>query len=267
MGTYAAAYYRQKFWKRRRCLAYGQRLPEMSQGIYVAKFKYRAQKFIKYYNFTEFENFFEAYGKKQEKKVKKKAKKKKKKGKELLMDFNLLLHDIIETESEYLLVAEVYREVYKSNDPNDHSISITKEKGKDEFAGYQYTHAMVAGIDPETGEMKWDNSFPIWNVVSQNLEEHVQVLASEENDVSTLVYNFDGMLQSRTIAEGEVIERRDIKALRNDFIRNSMNDDFESEIAYWYGNYFLAWGYQKVKNEEGGLMRSFSKKPISTFIG
>lgn len=268
VGTYSAAYYEQKFWKRLGAILTGQRLPLYAQGIYVAKFEYRGQKYIKYYNFAEFENFFEAYGKRYEKKVKKKKKKKEKKGKQLLLDFSLLLHDIVEANGEYLLVAESYKPEYRKESSYD-PITGRFFSPREVFVGYRYTHAIVAGIDIKTGELKWDNSFPIWNILSFNLKERVQILVKEDEKgqpiETTLVYNNEGYLQSRTIEEGEVLEPKNIKAIQTEFASDRIRSDFNSDIEYWYDNYFLAWGYQKIKKTDEKVFSNKRNRQVFYF--
>ncbi|MEL6853081.1 MAG: hypothetical protein AAFP92_31515, partial [Bacteroidota bacterium] len=262
VGTYAGAYRKQKIWKRIGAMLTGTRLPDAAQGIYVARFQRRKQVFIRYYNFTEFENFFEAYGPKEEKKVKSKVKKNKKRNKrrkkrkreakEIFVDANLHLHDIIEAEDQYLMVAEAYKEMYRTRDRNGQMI-FSEEGSAKEFIGYQYTHGIIGGINKETGRMKWDNSFPIWNMVSKTLQDRIQVLPpNPEDSITTMVYNFDAMLQSRKIKEGEVVENRAVKSLGRQFIRQTRDVNSESAITHWFDNYFLAWGYKRDEEEING---------------
>ncbi|MEO1449330.1 MAG: hypothetical protein AAFV07_07350, partial [Bacteroidota bacterium] len=262
IGTYAAPYYNQKFWRKVGNFFRGNPWETQGQGIYIARFQYNGQKFIRFYNFTTFENFFEAYGKRQEKKIKRKAKRKKKRGKELLLDFNLLLHDIIETDDEYLLVAESYiPEFRQENSSFDPLTGQIRGSGRRVFAGYRYTHAIVASFNKEDGTMNWDNSFPIWNVLSMNLKERVQVSVDTAEN-ATLVYNYNGMLQSRTIEEGEVLEPRMIRPVRTEFASDRIKENFSGDLEYWYDRYFLAWGYQRITNTEAGIFSTDRQRRV-----
>ena len=246
IGTYGLPYYDQKIWPRVGSWLTRVPLKDYAQGIYVAKFSYRGQQFIKYYNFAEFENFFEAYGYKEEKRIKKKAKRKKKKGKQLVLEVSLLVHEILEKKDEYVAVAEAYVPVYAQRSRFDPLTGLVITSNKQEFIGYRYTHAMVAGFDKETGEMKWDNSFPIWNIISEKIQQKVQVVSEEKDSVTTLVYNKEGYLLSRDIVKGEVISNKQMRPIETEFMNERIKSEYNSDIEYWYDNHFLAWGYRKI---------------------
>ncbi|MCB0843570.1 MAG: hypothetical protein KDE26_09985, partial [Bacteroidetes bacterium] len=107
-------------------------------------------------------------------------------------------------------------------------------------------HAMVAGFDKETGEMKWDNSFPIWNIISEKIQQKVQVVSEEKDSVTTLVYNKEGYLLSRDIVKGEVISNKQMRPIETEFMNERIKSEYNSDIEYWYDNHFLAWGYRKI---------------------
>jgi hypothetical protein len=265
MGTYGLPYYDQKIWPRIGSWITRIPLKDQAQGIYVAKFSYRAQEFIKYYNFAEFENFFEAYGYKEKKKIKKKAKRKKKKGKQLVVEVSLLLHEIIEKEDEYVAVAEAYVPVYAQRSRFDPLTGIVITSGRQEFIGYRYTHAMVAGFDKETGEMTWDNSFPIWNIISEKLQQKVQVISEERDSVTTLVYNKEGYLLSRDIVKGEVISNKQVRPIETEFMSERIKSEYNSDIEHWYDNHFLAWGYRKIVDTDKKIFSRDRNKQVFYF--
>ncbi|MEM7658654.1 MAG: hypothetical protein AAF399_21190 [Bacteroidota bacterium] len=266
VGTYAAPYYQQKFWTRLNHWVFRTRMDGGEQGIYIAKFSYRGeQEYINYYSFTKFANFFEAFGKKEEKKVKKKAKRKEKKGKELVLDFQFLLHDIVELGDQYLFVAESYRPEYRPVYSYDPLTGGSFSRGRQVFAGYRYTHAIVAGIDQKSGRMMWDNSFPIWNILSYNLKERVQVLPSPEDTTVAMVYNYGGALLARTIKEGQVVNSQQIKGMRTEFFTDRVDENYRSDLEYWYDNNFLAWGYQRITNRAEGVFSGKRKRTVFYF--
>lgn len=265
-GTYAQAYFRQKLFKRIGLFFSGQRLPPNANGIYLAKIGYRGQVFTEFHNFAEFENFWEVYKPRIKRKVKRKQKRKQKKGKEVILDFKLLIHDMIETEDSYLLVAEVYEEEYKRETVRDIRTGIIQDAGRQYFAGYKYTHAIAAAFDKKDGKMIWDNSFPLNGILSMNLEERVEVLPGADSTV--MVYSQGPFLQSRTIQGGEVLEPREVKKMTGEFSGGRVG--FESDIVHWYDDYFLAWGYEQPQQEEEGLLSFRSadkeKKPQRVFL-
>ncbi|MEZ4828550.1 MAG: hypothetical protein R3C61_20025 [Bacteroidia bacterium] len=279
IGTYAAPYFDQKLGKRFGTWLTHTKLEGEAQGIYIAKFSYRSQKFIQYYNFSEFENFFEAYGKKVAEKVKKKASKRKKKAekrakkkkatKELILEVSLLIHDIIETPEEYLLVAEAYYPVYQemnsSFNPLSGETGYSRPGRGNVLLGYRYTHAITAGFDKFKGMMKWDNSFPIWNIMSDKLEQRVQVFHNEEDTTTTMIFNNEGLIQSRVVKGGEIIQSRKIKQVETEFMTDRIKEDYNSDIEYWYGNYFLAWGYEKIAKTDEKILSQERRRHVFYF--
>ena len=263
-GTYSQAYFRQKFFKRIGLFFSGERLPPNANGIYITKIGYRGQVFTEFYNFAQFENFWEVYKPKVKRKVKRKQKRKEKKGKEVILNFKLLMHDVIETEDTYLLVAEVYEEEYKREAVRDFRTGMMQNTGRQYFAGYKYTHAIAAAFNKKDGKMIWDNSFPINNLLSMDLRERVEVLPGPDSTI--MIYSQGPYLQSRTIQEGEVLEPRQIKKMTGEFSGGRIG--FESDITHWFDNYFLAWGYEQPRKEEGLLssFRSQEKKPQRVFL-
>ena len=132
--------------------------------------------------------------------------------------------------------------------------------GNQQFDGFKYTHAVVAGFD-QKGNMLWDNSFSFENVKSMNLKEKVKI--NVQNDEITLVYSNKGKLASKIVKGTEVIEGTktiDIDTQRDgDKVRDTETDDIE----YWHQNFYLAWGYQKIANRNDGTRRVFYLNKIA----
>ncbi|MDQ3395199.1 MAG: hypothetical protein M3512_13955, partial [Bacteroidota bacterium] len=115
------------------------------------------------------------------------------------------------------------------------------------FDGYKYTHAVVAGFD-RNGKLLWDNSFEINDVESFQLEKFVK--ASVEKDRIVLLYLYENVVRSKIINNDEVLEGKsfnDIKLKFEDDVVNN-GDNKVGGLEYWYGNNFVAFGVQKIRN-------------------
>ena len=268
LGTYAGPYHEQRFWPRFWVTVSGTRLPALAQGIYVSKFKVREQEYIHFYNFTEFENFFKTYNKRTQKKIKRKKRRKKRQQRPLLLDFNLLMHDVRETKHQYLLVAEVYKSEYRE-EVEQNLDGTRRGTGKKKFAGYQYTHAIAMAFDKASGEKLWDQSFPIHSGLTQNLNERVQV--SWKSDTTTFIYQVGGLLQARSFLKGDSLSVQTLRPMPQEFTaqRNmrSMEElpenkvPVRSDMTYWYDRYYLAWGYEQPKKKKEGLFGGPKEAP------
>ena len=115
------------------------------------------------------------------------------------------------------------------------------------FDGFQYTHAVVIGFDKK-GNLLWDNSFEINDVILMELEQLVQV--SVTNDKIALLYVFDNNISSKTIKEDQVLEEKELTPIALKY-EDDIIKSFDTKIyglESWYENVFYTYGTQKVKN-------------------
>jgi hypothetical protein len=234
-----------------------------SQGVYIAKYVDGAQQFMKYYSFTEFSNFFAYLNEKQQLRVDKAIEKKKEEGKELNLNYRLLVHNIIEQDDRYLFIGEAFypqyhtetHTEYRTESYNTYSNGKTQTQTrtvpvtvtKQVFDGFRFTHAVVAGFTAQ-GDKLWDNCFEIWDVLTRSLKEQVKVDVS--GDKVGMVYVLGNQLVSKYV-EGDTVVEGKKKTLYEtgqdgDKLRYTIGN-----IEPWYDNYFLAWGFQNIKNESG----------------
>ncbi len=242
---------------------------DYSQGLYITKLQEGKEQFSRYYSFTDFKNFFNFMNGRQQERMVAKIKKQKERGKDLKLQYRLLVHDIIQRNGQYVMIAEAYYPEYRNNN-NWGSPMIggfgmggfgigfgnmspwgygpySGYRNYPVFDGYVYTHAVIAGFDLQ-GNLLWDNSFEINDVKTFVLKEKVKV--SFDNDQLTLAYNQGGKLRTKVIRGNEVLEGKDSVQLTAGFEGDKVKKSLTDDIEYWYGNHFLAWGYQRIRNDE-----------------
>ena len=236
---------------------YSERRSQYSQGVFMARFNEDEQKEMRFINYADLDNFFQYMRDKREDRVHKRIDRKRQKGKEPKFNYRLLVHDIIEKGDEYIVVAEAYYPRYQAPYPYFAGLNADwalrrSYRGQDvTFDGYRYTHAIVLGFN-EAGKLLWDNSFEIMDVISFELEQFVSV--SPEKDRVVLLYNYENVLRSKLIAQNEVIDgktKADIK-LKHEDDEVRRNEEGEAGLEHWYGDYFFAFGVQKIKNFTDG---------------
>lgn len=221
---------------------------EGSTGIYFCKIVNGEQQSISFYNFSVFKNFYSYMSNKRTLKMLKKAKKMELKGKEISFDYKLLVHDIIKRDSSYIMIAEAYYPEYHtvnytSFDAYGRPVTVSYTV----FDGYRYTNALVVCFDKQ-GELLWDNSFEIWNILSFNLSERVKVLI--DGDDIMLAYSNEGEIASKIIRGNKVIEGKEYTKIESKYNNDKLITDYNSDMEHWYGNYFISYGYQKIKNKQ-----------------
>jgi hypothetical protein len=222
-----------------------------SRGIFLAYVDAEGEEMIKYYNYGELENFFSYMKARREKRVKERIERKKIKGKKLKFNYRLLVHDIIPFENNFILLGEAYYPKYnnygaysglQSYYPSTRSNYTTYY-----FEGYQYTHAVVIGFDKE-GDLLWDNSFEINDVISNRLRQFVHV-DPRQNDL-VLLYNYENVIRTKLIQGEEVIEGKSFNDISLKFEDDEVktNNSEYGGLERWYNNRFFAYGIQNIKN-------------------
>jgi hypothetical protein len=220
----------------------------LSNGIYISGFKNSNQDYIKFYDFSKFSKFFDYLSERQKAKVLKKAKKAKEKGNTVTYNYRLLIHDIIKKDDEYIMIAEAYypqyhTECYTTYTANGGSTTHCYQV----FDGYRYTHAFIVGFDKD-GELLWDNCFEIEDILTFNLKKRVKVLIDGNN--INLVYSNGGAIHSKTISGKTVIDNKQSTKIETNYSNDKVKLNLSSDMDFWYDNYFIAYGFERIKNKE-----------------
>ena len=216
---------------------YGGKNSEFSRGLFVARLSDDGVQQIKYYSYAELENFFKYMRVKQEKRVKERIQRKKIKGKKIKFQYRFLIHELVPYKNQFILLGEAFYPRYRQLD-GSYGMS---GRASIVFDGYQYTHAVVLGIDAN-GELLWDNSFEINDVRTFTLEQFVKMDAQKEK--IALLYLYDNKIRTKIIQDSIVLEGKTSNQLqpRADA---SPGSSF-NRLDYWYDDYFLAYGVQDI---------------------
>ncbi|MBP6978717.1 MAG: hypothetical protein KBB71_10430 [Lentimicrobiaceae bacterium] len=213
-----------------------------SSGIFVTRLDGRMQEFIKFYNFSEFASFYKNLSVSDLSRIRKRDKK----GQEITIDYNLLVHNIIRLEEGYVFVAEAYY-------PEYHTVTqmMYDWYGRpmpsyyNVFDGYRYTSAFITRFDHE-GNMLWDNGMELWDILSNKLENRVNVIFDGEETI--LAFNHEGEITYKVFTTGEPQQNLEYVTIESKNTRDRTTAESGSNMMYWYKNYFLVYGYQRIRN-------------------
>ncbi len=228
---------------------YSKKSSTYSKGLYLSKFSNGRQQFIKYYSYSELDNFFGYMREKRELRIKERIKRKAEKGKKPNFSYQLVIHDMIQREDAYILIAEAYYTRYSSYSSTSPYFGGYGSFGgyNSGFLGYKYTHAIVVAFD-RAGNIIWDNSFEIDDVSTYTLSEFVTV--DTYKDQVVLMYLDENEIRSKVIKGNEIVEGKTINPVRlsyaNDELK-SKDPDVEG-LVEWYGNTLFAYGEQRIYN-------------------
>lgn len=228
--------------------AYSRKSPHYSQGFYLSKFINGQQQFNKYFPFADLDNFFGYLKPKRENRIKNRIDRKRSKGKTKKFSYRLLVHDILERDGKYVMIAEAYypRYDYSSQGFTPGGFS----RANPYFLGYKYTHAVVVAFDPNCNIL-WDHTFKIEDIQTYSLEENVVV--SLAGDQLVLMYLEENEIRSKVVKADEVVEGRTFNPVKlfyeSDEVK-SKNSGTEG-LQRWYDETLFAFGEQSINNPQG----------------
>lgn len=217
-------------------------------GLYFTKVKNGKQEKPQYYPFADFENFASFLNERKQEKYEKKLKKREKKGKGIGHNLRLYIHDLIEDDDQYIMIAEVYYPTYRSEPYTTYINGRPTTSYRRVFDGYQYTHAVIAGFD-KNGDKLWDNCFTMGGFKTFSIKQRIQVNKEDSKKIKLLYATFSGV-KSQVIKGNKVVEDADYTEIEpEDYSKVKYT---RSSLDYWYGNNFVSWGYQVLKE---GLLK------------
>ncbi len=232
---------------------YGTRRSEYSRGIFIARHKPGEGQDIRYFSYGEMANFFSYMKARRQSRINKRIERKKIKGKKAKFNYRLLVHEIIKSGNTYIMLGEAFYPKYENSNfrtpyVGSSSFGDLPYYGGSTFVGYRYTHAVVIGFDRE-GNMLWDNSFEIEDVLTYDLEQFVH--ADVLDDKVVLMYLYNNEVRTKIISGSEVLEGKSYDNVRMMFADDVENKNGVANIGgleKWYGHYFYAYGIQRIKN-------------------
>jgi len=219
-----------------------------AQGMFIGKIVEDKPQFVKFYSFSKFKQFFAFLSTKTQQKIEKKIKKKEAKGKDISYGYSFLVHDIIKQGDTYIMIAEAYYPEYHYETYTTCSNNGCTTHTRRVFDGYRYTHAVMAGFNKD-GDLLWDNCFEIQNILTYTLKQRIKVLLQPNNNIA-LVYNYAGRINSKVFKGNTVVDSKSSEKIETNFSGDQVKSDFGSDIDFWYDNYMIAYGFQKIKNKE-----------------
>ena len=219
-----------------------------TQGYYIVKINNNIQEYCKFYSFNTFKNFYNYLSFKNKNKVLKKNAKNKNKGGETALNYQLLVHDVFVYNGNYILASEAYYPEYHTEYYTTYYNGYPQTNTYTVFDGYRYTHAIVAAFD-KNGAIVWDNTMEIWDILSLTLKNRISLFVDKDNNMVNL-YNYKGTLYSKLLNGNVTIDEKDKTPIETNYADDKVKNNYTGDIAYWYNNYFVAFGTQEIRNPE-----------------
>jgi hypothetical protein len=223
---------------------YSSRNLASAEGMFISLHQGAHQKYFKAYPFTEFDRFFDYLSARQKNRLERVKRRKKAKGRIMNYNIRMVLHEVIQLGSDYVVVGEAYYPTYRSetrSGPNGTTITTTV------FDGYQYSHATLVTFSPD-GTKKYDNTFKMYLLNKPYMAKKF-IEVGVDNNTLNMIYVDGNSINTKAFSNGEVVEQEQWELLKtqneNDRVRGTT-----SEIEYWYDKYFISHGFQYIKNRK-----------------
>lgn len=201
---------------------------------------------IKYQDFLDLENMTGYLKSDEYLEAKRKAEKSQDSTGKHSVSYNILLHDVIERDSLFYFVGDAYYEDYHmvTNTYYDYygrAVPVSYSV----FDGYRYFNTFISCYDIN-GNKLWDNGMEIFNILTFELKRRGNVYFT--GDETVMAYNHNGKISSKIINGPEVIEGVESYPIETTFTNDKITEDTKSNMMHWYDNYFIAYGFQTIKN-------------------
>lgn len=219
-----------------------------TNGIFFSRFIDNEIQHLNFYNYLDLNNFINYMSEKKQERIEKKKKKKERKNKSYSLSYYIKIHDVITSDSNFILIGESYYPTYTYQTYSTTSNGITTTHTVQIFDGYQYNHAFIAKFHPD-GKLLWDESFELTpSYKPMKVKEFLQV-KNQPQDIIKLTYASNNEIVTKVLSiDGQVIEKSNSEPIELTY----ENDDAKrtaSNLDYWYSDYFIAHGSQKIKNK------------------
>jgi len=228
------------------------------EGIYIVTTNGSEVLKSNFVGYTKLQNFFKFVSEKAAAKIEKRKEKLESKGKEMVYNNFITIHPLmVLSDNEYLFLGEFYTPQYHTETTGTGNNRTTRRV----FDGNAYTEAVCVMFD-DNANVLWDNLIRLnpgyWPMTENKFvtvkldDKNISLLYSEKNSVHLNILDYEGRTKS------DEIKQMFTEANANEEVKKTMG-----VIEYWYDNYFIQYGIQKLKEQDGGL---FAKRRLVYFI-
>ncbi len=227
----------------------------VSDGYFSAKVNKGIAEKVKYYNFSNFDNAYKYMTDVNALRAKNRTDKKEEKlsdkglhdeNNDKTLNLRLLIHDVTLNHGQLVLVSEAYSPEYltstqMSYDYYGRAFPTTYET----FNGFRYSHAFVAGFD-SSGNMTWNNGMEMRDILTKYLNRKLNCIFEGEETV--LFYNANNKVAFKKIDGNTIVDNTAYTTLPSRLGTDQFLDEYLGTMEYWYDDYFIATGYESIRN-------------------
>ena len=239
-------------------------------GIFISGVDNGKQTFTKLVPFTSFKNFTISIPKDPKKKGKTNNKREAARSMGLQSIISFTFHEILIRDNEILVFAEPYYPTYHTETRVVFVNGRATTQTVTVFDGYKFLGAMVMAFDLE-GNMVWENGFKIADgPLSFSTSRKFDFYETEDDGIK-VVYNNAGSIFSKVIYNDKVeseVELMKVKTATNAKKVKNLDSRYTevNGTEYWYDNFYLAFGMQKITSNAKAKDRAKDEKKNKTIF-
>jgi len=224
-----------------------------SEGIFFSRVDNNKVDFTNFIKFTEMKQFLFYLPQREQDKMEKKIKKKEEKGKELTFSYRIADHAVIRVGDEFLFLGEAFYPTYRQESYTTtrtvNGVSTTTTQYRTVFDGYQYTHAVLAKFNAK-GKLLWDQTFAMWpSYKPYFVKRFISVAEQTDDDIKMVFVSYNQIVSKIISFDGVVIQENKYNVIETGYSGDKAKYSF-SNIDFWFGRFFIAYGNQVIKNKE-----------------
>ncbi|WP_162910871.1 hypothetical protein [Hymenobacter oligotrophus] len=234
---------------------YTLRDPRYSQGLFATDLSGgpTARPPLRFYDFTVLKHFFDFMKPRRAERLRARSAQRRAAGRDLRLRYRILTHRMLPFDDGYVLMAEIYYPRYRYD-----SYGLVLFAPNRTFDGYRSSHAIVCGFD-RNGTLLWDNTFVLKNAERPTLTETVRARPLPDGRRLALAYVDEDKIRYK-IVDRTAPSPNDLHvplATNTQGLREKAVSTTRTGILPWYGSRFLAYGYQRVRPEQGSPREVF----------
>ena len=111
--------------------------------------------------------------------------------------------------------------------------------------GFRFISAMTVSYN-DKGDVKWSSAMEIRDVFSKYIYSRMNLVVDDGNAI--LSYSTKGKIYSKVVNGPDAKTGYDQMSILPYQARDEIMDDYNNGLSYWYGNFFIAFGYQQIRN-------------------
>jgi len=151
-------------------------------------------------------------------------------------------------DNSYYFILETYVPEYHRNYRQVYNFYSSIPSAYSDYPildGYRFISAMTVSFG-ENGTVKWSSAMEIRDVFSKYIYPRMNLVVDGDNSV--LSYSTKGKIYSKVVNGPDAKTGYDQMSILPGAARDEIMDDYNNGLFFWYGNYFIAYGYQLLRN-------------------